>query len=138
MVAAGLDQRVRFCMPFHSGLPRLDWTVVYEPGYWPFGRGAKPADQTEAEFLRTLSYFDAANFTSDIRCPVVAEIGLMDTVTASGNQICALAHVPNGQLQLICSPWAMHGAGSRAAGLAQESYNRFLQGQPPITTPTKP
>jgi cephalosporin-C deacetylase-like acetyl esterase len=100
--------------------------------------GAKPKDQTEEEFLKTLSYFDPANFTQDIRCPVVAEVGLMDTVTASGNQVCALAHVPKGLLYLVCSPWAMHGAGARAAQLTSECYARFLKGEKPILTPTRP
>ncbi|MBM3500529.1 MAG: acetylxylan esterase, partial [Armatimonadetes bacterium] len=132
MVAAGLDHRIGLAMPYHSGLPRLDWTVTREPGYWPFGMGARPADQTEEQFLRTLSYFDAANFTQDIRCPVVAEVGMMDTVTAAGNQLCALAHVPRERLHLVCSPWAMHGAGSRAPNLVEECYARFRRGEPPL------
>ena len=137
MVAAGLDHRIGLCMPYHSGLPRLDWTVRYETGYWPFGLGAKPRNQSEEQFLWTLSYFDAANFTQQIQCPVVAEVGLMDTVTAAGNQICALAHVPGPSLYLICSPWAMHGGGSRAAKLGSECYTRFLKGERPILKSTR-
>ncbi|NCO35717.1 MAG: hypothetical protein AUJ92_08560 [Armatimonadetes bacterium CG2_30_59_28] len=132
MVCAGLDSRVKFCMPNHSGLPRLDWTVKHTPGYWPFGMNVKPEGQTEEQFLKTLSYFDPANFTQDIQCPVAAEIGMMDTVTAAGNQICALAHVPKEKLFLVCSPWAMHGAGSRNGALIGECYNRFLEGDEPI------
>lgn len=137
MAAAGLDHRIGLCMPYHSGLPRLDWTVKYEPGYWPFGMSAKPADQTEEQFLKTLSYFDPANLTQDITCPVVAEMGLMDTVTASGNQVCALSHVPAGHLLMICSPWAMHGGGSRDSSLAAQAYERFLKDEPVIPTPTR-
>jgi len=131
MVAAGLDHRIGFCMPSHSGLPRLDWTVKFSPGYWPFGMEAKPEGQSEEQFLRTLAYFDPANFTQDIRCPVAAEVGLMDTVTASGNQICALAHVRRDLLTLVCSPWAMHGGGSRAGNPIGERYARFLGGSRP-------
>jgi len=137
MVAAALDHRIGLAMPYHSGLPRLDWTVQHEPGYWPFGMSAKPAGQTEEQFLRTLAYFDPANFTQDIRCPVAAEVGLMDTVTASGNQICALAHVPRQLLYVVCSPWAMHGAGSRDSNLVQECYTRFRNGEEPLPTPTR-
>jgi len=53
-------------------------------------------------------------------------------VTAAGNQICALAHVPKEKLFLVCSPWAMHGAGSRNGALIGECYNRFLEGDEPI------
>ena len=138
LVAAGLDPRVKFCMTHHSGLGRLDWTVKYEPGYWPFTMSVKPKDQTEEQFLKTLSYFDAANFTADIQCPVYAEFGLMDSVTAPGNQICAVAHVPKGKLLFVCSPWAMHGGGSRDATLAESAYTRFRKGERPYFTPTKP
>jgi cephalosporin-C deacetylase-like acetyl esterase len=108
MVLAGLDRRISLCAPAHSGLARLDWTVIHAPGFWPFGMNAKPAGQSTEQFLATLSYFDAANFTPQIACPVVAEVSLLDTVTASGNQICALAHVKPGQLELICDPWTSH------------------------------
>ncbi len=132
MAAAALDPRVGLCLPFHSGLPRLDWTVTHEPGYWPFGMGVRPKEQSEEQFLKTLSYFDPANLTQDIRCPVLAEVGMMDTVTAAGNQICALAHVPREHLYLVCSPWAMHGGGSRPGNDIQERYARFRNGEAPL------
>jgi cephalosporin-C deacetylase-like acetyl esterase len=137
LVLAGLDRRVAFAAPAHSGLPRLDWTVLHAPGFWPFGLSAKPADQTTEQFLATLSYFDAANFTPDIACPVVAEVSLLDTVTASGNQICALAHVKPGQLELICDPWTSHASEPRGAALRAAAINRWLQGETPLVRPVK-
>jgi hypothetical protein len=58
---------------------------------------------------------------------VVAEVSLLDTVTASGNQICALAHVKPGLLQLICDPWTSHASDSRGASLRAEAISRWLQ-----------
>jgi cephalosporin-C deacetylase-like acetyl esterase len=89
--------------------------------------GAKPLGQSTEQFLATLSYFDAANFTPDIQCPVVAEVSLLDTVTASGNQICALAHVKPDLLQLICDPWTSHASDSRGASLRAEAIGRWLK-----------
>jgi len=43
MVLAGLDKRVAFAAPAHSGLCRLDWTVLHKPGFWPFGMETPPA-----------------------------------------------------------------------------------------------
>ena len=137
MVLAGLDRRIAFAAPAHSGLPRLDWTVLHGPGFWPFRMGAKPKGQTTEQFLKTLSYFDAANFTPDIACPVAAEVSLLDTVCGSGNQICALAHVKPGLLQLICDPWRSHASGPRGGRLRSEAVQRWLQGQPPVKNPTK-
>jgi len=137
MVLAGLDRRVSLCAPAHSGLARLDWTVLHAPGFWPFSMSAKPAGQTTEQFLATLSYFDAASFTPQIACPVVAEVSLLDTVTASGNQICALAHVKPGQLELICDPWTSHASEPRGATLRSEAINRWMQGEPPVLHPAK-
>ena len=137
MVLAGLDRRIAFAAPAHSGLARLDWTVLHEPGFWPFRMNAKPAGQTTEQFLKTLSYFDAANFTPDITCPVVAEVSLLDTVTASGNQICALAHVKPGLLELICDPWRSHASSPRGAKLRSAAVNRWLRGDPPVRNPIK-
>ena len=137
LVLAGLDRRVAFAAPAHSGLPRLDWTVQHGPGFWPFGMAAKPKGQTEEQFLKTLSYFDAANFTLDITCPVVAEVSLLDTVTASGNQISALAHLKPGQLQLICDPWQSHASSPRGASLRSEAIQRWMRDEPPVKNAAK-
>ncbi|MHB9132931.1 MAG: acetylxylan esterase [Armatimonadota bacterium] len=131
-VAAALDHRIGLCIPTYSGLARLDWTVKYAPGYWPFGMGSKPQGQTEEQFLRTLSYFDVANFTPDIQCPVLAEVGMMDAVTASGNQLAALAHIPRNRLYLFCIPWGGHATGSREGNRIWEYCDRFLKGQTPV------
>ncbi|MHB9130952.1 MAG: acetylxylan esterase [Armatimonadota bacterium] len=137
-VLAGLDHRAAFLYPTCSGLPRLDWVMKYNTGYWPFSMTSKPADQTEEQFLKTLSYFDMANFTPDIQCPVLARIALLDWVTASGNQIAGFAHIPAGQVQLLCDPWLGHG--SMSARVRKESdaaLQRFLSGEKPIIHPSK-
>jgi cephalosporin-C deacetylase-like acetyl esterase len=138
MVLAGLDDRIAFAAPAHSGLCRLDWTVQHKPGFWPFDMSKKPAGQTEGQFLHTLRYFDAANFTADIRCPVFAEVSLLDTVTASGNQIAALTHVRPELLQLICDPWHSHASSIRGSRLRSEAINRWLNKEPPVQIPIKP
>jgi cephalosporin-C deacetylase-like acetyl esterase len=138
MVLAGLDDRISFAAPAHSGLCRLDWTVQHKPGFWPFDMKAKPDGQTETQFLRTLSYFDAANFTADIRCPVFAEVSLLDTVTASGNQIAALTHIKPGLLQLICDPWHSHASSIRGSRLRAAAINRWLNNEPPVQISIKP
>ena len=138
MVLAGLDPRVAALLPQWSGLPRLDWTVVHKTGYWPFGAAAKPKGQTMDRFLKTLSYFDAANFTPDIRCPTVARIGMLDWVTASGNQVAALAHLKPAQVELICDVWEGHGASSvDAKRRFHRAWQRFLAGGSPVARPSK-
>jgi cephalosporin-C deacetylase-like acetyl esterase len=138
MVLAGLDDRISFAAPAHSGLCRLDWTVRFKPGFWPFNMNAKPDGQSESQFLHTLSYFDAANFTTDIHCPVFAEVSLLDTVTASGNQIAALTHIKPGLLELICDPWHSHASSIRGSRLRAEAINRWLNNEPPVQNPIKP
>ena len=141
LVLAGLaPDRVAACFPAYPGLPRLDWTVKYDTGYWPFKMAnAKPEEQTEEEFLRTLSYFDAANFTPDITCPTVALVGLLDWVTASGNAVCAFAHLGKGNVQLICDPWGGHGSARPEFNrlFQYDAHYRFLRGESPVIAPSK-
>lgn len=138
LVLAGLDKRISFAAPAHSGLCRLDWTVKFKPGFWPFDMSAKPAGQSEKQFLRTLSYFDAANFAPRIRCPVFAEVSLLDTVTASGNQIAALTGIQPGLLDLICDPWHSHASSIRGSRLRAEAISRWLKNETPLRKPIKP
>lgn len=138
LVLAGLDPRISFAAPAHNGLCRLDWTVQHKPGFWPFDMSAKPAGQSDEQFLHTLSYFDAANFTPRIRCAVFAEVSLLDTVTASGNQIAALTGIRPGLLELICDPWHSHASSIRGSRLRAEAINRWLNGEVPICHPIKP
>lgn len=139
LVLAGLDHRMQAVLPQYPGLPRLDWTLKYNTGYWPFNMSAKPKEQTEEKFLHTLSYFDAANFTPDIQCPTVILVGLLDWVTASGNLVNAAAHLKPGQVQLICDPWGGHGSAAMTyRNRYRDCLNRFLtQNRSPIKTPSK-
>jgi len=138
IVLAGLQPDVAFCNPTCSGLCRLDWTVVHRVGYWPFVRAGRPKEQPMSEFLKTLSYFDAANFAPDIRCPVVPHCQLLDWVTTSGGQVAAFAQLKPGQIELIADPWQGHGGRSpEARRRFGQAMQRFLKGQPPIVKPSK-
>jgi hypothetical protein len=52
-------------------------------------------------------------------------------------QICALAGVRPGQLELICDPWTGHASDPRGAGLGTAAIQGWLQGWPPIAHPAK-
>ncbi|MBU4211034.1 MAG: acetylxylan esterase [Verrucomicrobia bacterium] len=137
-VLAGLHPKVAFLNPQFSGLCHLDWIGDGKPGCWPFGMANKPSGQTEEQFLKTLSYFDVANFTPDVRCPTVALIGMMDFVTGSGNQIATFAHLKPGQVEFVCDPWGGHGGCDRQYSQRyKEARQRFLDGQSVILKPAK-
>jgi len=138
IVLAGLDPTVAFLSPTCGGLCRLDWTIKHNVCYWPFTARAKPKGQTMGEFLKTISYFDAANFAPDITCPTVAHVQLLDWVTTSGGQIAALAHLKTGQVEVLADPWEGHGASSpRCRARYRKARQRFLAGKPPVVKPSK-
>jgi len=138
IVLAGLQPDVALCLPTCAGLCRLDWTVVHQAGYWPFRATAKPEGQTMEQFLKTISYFDAANFAPDIRCPVVAHCQLLDWVTTSGGQVAAFAHLKPGQIEVIGVPREGHGGYTTDSRRRyQQALSLFLEGKPPIVRPSK-
>jgi len=138
IVLAGLDPRVAFLHPTCSGLCRLDWTIKHKVCYWPFTAAQKPKGQSMDEFLKTISYFDAANFAPDIQCPAVAHVQLLDWVTTSGGQLSALAHLKPGQVEVIADPWVGHGGASWPCRTRfRKSMSLFLAGKPPVVKPSK-
>jgi cephalosporin-C deacetylase-like acetyl esterase len=80
LVTAALDERIRLCAP---DIPFLcDWVRYFKTSSWPEMDAwieAQPHRSWE-KTLRTMSYFDALNFTDRIRCPVFLGLGLQDDV----------------------------------------------------------
>lgn len=80
LITAALDKRISLCVP---DIPFLcNWDKYFKASHWPEMDqwiAAKP-ERSWATTLRTMSYFDALNFASEIQCPVFVGLGLQDTV----------------------------------------------------------
>jgi cephalosporin-C deacetylase len=112
---AGLDPRVVACAP---DVPWLDdwpgyeeaasWAVENYPKYIAANPGVTPA-----RLRRTLSYFDVANLTPRIRCPVLVSIGLQDDVVPPRTVLTAYnrIHAPK---ELVVYPYGQHEGGGDA------------------------
>ena len=78
LVTAALDQRISLCAP---DIPFMcDWVRYFKISDWPEIDNwiqAQP-HRSWAKTLRTMSYFDALNLASRIRCPVFCGLGLQD------------------------------------------------------------
>lgn len=130
IITAGLNPKVAFCAPAIAGLCRLDWTVRDGAGSWPLSKDDVPPGQTLDQMLETLSYFDAANFTGRIRCPLMATVGWLDTTTAAGGQVAAYANADKSKLTLLCAPWGRHASDPRTVQIYYKSHNLFFEGKP--------
>jgi len=130
IVTAALRPEVALCTPGASGMCRFDWTVKYGVGTWPLNRDDIPKGQTLEQMLETLSYFDVANFAGQVKCPIVASVGGMDTITASGGQFAALAQADKDNLTIFNAPWGRHGANARTQQLFFRSHREFQAGKP--------
>ena len=80
LVTAALDPRIAACAP---DIPFLcDWVKYFKTTHWPemdqwiAARESRSWEST----LKTMSYFDALNFTDRIQCPVLLGLGLQDDV----------------------------------------------------------
>ncbi len=116
LITAGLDPRVKGVVARFPALCRLDWTYRWflkAPFPWN-GVDFKPAGMTEEAFLKILSYYDPANFIPDISCPVMAVVGLQDTVTIGGNALAALRQVKT-PLTLVNGVWMDHRSSERTS-----------------------
>ncbi len=60
-----------------------DYPLSIRSGAWPYtemDRYLRERPKSRSDMERTLAYFDAANFASDIKCPVLLSVGLLDSV----------------------------------------------------------
>ncbi|WP_184545121.1 acetylxylan esterase [Mucilaginibacter sp. FT3.2] len=84
---AGLDQRVTICSaqnPILSDVHNLVGTVE-----WPINDirkyvAGKP-DVTFDQVLHNMEYYDTKNFATDVKCPVLLGLGLLDPYVPPGN-----------------------------------------------------
>src|SRR5262249_44333657 len=124
IITAALNPNLKGACVQYPGLCRLDWLYQHfldAPFPWN-GKSPKPAGMSAKELLRVLSYFDAANFVPDIRCPVNAVIALQDQVTIGGTGLAALRNL-TAPLTLVNGVWTNHRSDERT----NEAYIRWLK-----------
>ena len=131
LVTAALDRRVGLCAPSYSDLCRLDWSV-YHTGGGLLTKADKPDGQTDAQFRRTLSYIDVANFAPLVRCPVVAVVGLADRRCPPAGQLAALASVRSPK-RILTVPGHRAADHALAARYQRDAVFEFLRRPVPAT-----
>ncbi len=132
LVTAALDHRVMRAFVGCPGLCKLDWLYhFFLDALFPWGgKDPKPVGMTETKFLKILSYYDAANFTPDIRCPIHASIAMQDTVTIGGTGLAALRNIQRPPT-LANSVWTSHRSDERA-NQAYMDYSRKFYMKVPV------
>ncbi|HEY8781689.1 MAG TPA: acetylxylan esterase [Mucilaginibacter sp.] len=87
LAVSGVDKRINFCSaanPILSDVRNLvhevDWPVIDIKKYINTRPGL-----TMEKVLNTLDYFDAKNFASDIECPTLVGMGLVDNIAPPNN-----------------------------------------------------
>ncbi|HEY3417726.1 MAG TPA: acetylxylan esterase, partial [Armatimonadota bacterium] len=107
LIAAALYPKFKAVVASLPGLCRLDWNFDYlNPPYFPIAA----SNETRPLISRTLSYYDATQFTRRITCPVWITVGLFDDVCPSIGVFCAYNALP-GKKTLWVQPTGGHVVG---------------------------
>ncbi len=109
IITAALNPAIKSVYINAPGLCRLDWLYPHfldAPFPWN-GKSPKPSGMSDKELLRIMSYYDAANFVPDIRCPITANIALQDSVTIGGTALAAFRNT-RAPLTLVNGIWMNH------------------------------
>jgi len=78
--------------------------------YWPYTR---TKDKDIEKVIRTGQYFDATNFASRIKCPVLIGVGGIDTTCPPVN-VYAMINQITAPKEIVFMPGATHGSGHAA------------------------
>lgn len=107
LVAAGLYPKFKAAVAGVPAFCRPDWNLLHlNPPYFPIAANLNDRPM----ILRTLSYYDPAQFARRIRCPTWITLGLMDDVTPSMGVFCAYNVIPGTTKSLTVVPWGGHGS----------------------------
>ncbi len=86
LILGALDERVQAVAPDVPYYCFIEWNRT-APGwpYWEVADYLRAHSDQEAVVLRTLRYYDAANFTDRVTCPVLISAGIDDTYSRPAN-----------------------------------------------------
>lgn len=109
---AGLDSRVAATVAgitHNANLPYQEWLETCNHGVLKDGmeRDAPPL-LSDTPKLRCLSYYDTMNFAPDIRCPVLMNAGLVDSVSPPYGVFAVYAKLGTPHKQMIPLPGLGH------------------------------
>lgn len=132
LVAAGLHPKISAvlaCVP--AGCDLLGPVAGRLPG-WPMWYW-KTEGKDQADVHRAATYYDVANFTPRIKCPVLIGVGLIDT-TCPPPGVFAAANQLQGPKELVVLPFGEHGNTKNSHGpyyLRFNDWNKtLLEGKP--------
>lgn len=96
IATAGLDHRIKLCSAQNpilcdvKALPgKVNWPLRDFSRYVRINRGL-----TMEKLLDNLSYFDTKNFATNIKCPTLMGIGLLDHLAPADNEYTAFNNIP--------------------------------------------
>ncbi len=95
------------------------------PG-WPNWAGRTWQGKDEAKMLAAARYFDAMNFATRIRCPVLVGLGLADTACPAEGVLATCNQIAAEPKTIVIMPRADHGGDHKAY---YEVYGPFLEKQ---------
>jgi cephalosporin-C deacetylase len=103
IAAAGLDERVNMFTADIPAMCDLTGTLAKRAGGWPFGRRA-----VDANWLKTMPYFDACNFAARTKAKAAISVGLIDETCPPAGGI-AMFNQLKGTKFLFTGPNTGHG-----------------------------
>jgi len=126
LVAAGLDPRVTLCIAHVPALCDHTGILADQSSGWPRFIKLKDGKPENENIVRTVPYFDAANFASKIKADTLITVGFIDTTCAPSSVYAAYNNI-KGSKQIINMPLCGHGISKEGLDAAGTKINEHLQ-----------
>jgi len=117
LVAAGLDPQVSLCIAHVPGLCDHTGILASQPSGGPGLIKMKNGKPENENVVKTVPYFDSANFAAGIKCKTMLTVGFLDTTCPPGSVYAAYNNI-KAPKEIVNNPLASH-AVSTKSGTAQ-------------------
>ncbi|OGV46790.1 MAG: hypothetical protein A2017_14395 [Lentisphaerae bacterium GWF2_44_16] len=126
LVAAGIDPQVTLCIAHVPAMCDHTGILANQSSGWPRFIKMKDGKPENENILKTVPYFDAANFASRIKAETLVTVGFIDTTCAPTSVYAAYNNIKSLKT-IVNNPLCAHAVSKESGTEASKKINEHLQ-----------
>lgn len=126
LVAAGIDPQVTLCIAHVPAMCDHTGILANQSSGWPRFIKMKDGKPENENIVKTVPYFDAANFAARIKAETLVTVGFIDTTCAPTSVYAAYNNIKSPKT-IINNPLCAHAVPKESGAAASKKINEHLQ-----------
>lgn len=126
LVAAGIDSQVTLCIAHVPAMCDHTGILANQSSGWPRFIKMKDGKPENEDILKTVPYFDAANFAARIKAETLVTVGFIDTTCAPTSVYAAYNNIKSLKT-IVNNPLCAHAVSKEGSDAASKKISEHLQ-----------